>query len=181
MKKQPPITKHVVNVGVAALAREIGQSAATVSKKLKNGQTPDQIRRAAAQKQGRAPTNRKGMGTPPTESEYDLVVAGRYRLDALDDAKLRRAKALAERGELENMMKRGELLPVAYVRQWATRYLTDGRDMLLTGPSELQDVLAAESDPLKVAAILRLWLERVMGKFEQLRTLWGASDEEKVA
>jgi hypothetical protein len=181
MKKKPPVTQHIVNVGVSALAREIGQSPATVSKKLKNGQTPEQIRQAAAQKAGRAPTNRKGMGTPPTATEYDLVVQGRERLSAMDEMKFRRAKALAERQEIENMLKRGELLPVAYVRKWATRYLTDGRDMMLAGPSELQDVLAAETDPMKVNAILRLWLERVMGKFEQLRTLWGADSEEKVA
>jgi hypothetical protein len=72
------------------------------------------------------------------------------------------------------MLRRAELIPVAYVRKWATRYLTDGRDMLLTGPSELADMLAAEGDPLKTAAILRKWLERVMDKFHQCEQLWGA-------
>ena len=61
------------------------------------------------------------------------------------------------------------------------RFLTDGRDMLLTGPSELADALASESDPLKCAATLRTWLERVMGKFHQLEKLWGADDEAQVA
>jgi hypothetical protein len=175
--------QRVVNVGVNALAREVGLTPTTISKKLKQGQTPEQIRRDAARKQGRAPTtNRKGAGRPPeTESEYDLLMQGRARLDALDEMKFRRAKALAERQEIDNMLKRGELLPVSYVRQWATRYLTDGRDMLLVGPSELADTLAAETDPLKVAAILRAWLERVMGKFHQLEKLWGAGEEERVA
>ena len=31
---------------------------------------------------------------------------------------------LAELKRLEVMQRRGELLPVAYVRQWASRYLT---------------------------------------------------------
>jgi hypothetical protein len=177
MKKEP--ARKVVNVGVNALAREVGLSSTTISKKLKAGQTPDQIRQECAQRQGRrGPLPNK---PPMDKSEYDLVVKGRERLNAMDEMKFRRAKALAERGELENALRRGELIPVAYVRQWGSRFLTDARDTLLTGPSELQDILAAEADPLKTAAIMRAWLERVMGKFHQLERLWGVGDEEQVA
>jgi hypothetical protein len=184
MKKQPPPARKVVNVGVNALAREVGLTPTTISKKLRSGQTPDQIRRDAARKEGREPgVERRGRPTigRPSESEYDLLMKGRERLNAIDEAKLRRARALAERGELDNMLRRGELVPVAYVRQWGSRFLTDARDTLMTGPSELADNLAAETDPLKVAAMLRLWLERVMGKFHQLDKLWGVGDEEQVA
>lgn len=174
--------KHVVNMGVSALAREIGLSATAVSKKMKAGMTPEQIRQESARKKGLPPKgNSHGPGRPPMPSEYDLVVQGRERMDKLDEMKFRRAKALAERSEIDNMLKRGELMPVSYVRTWATRYLVDGRDTLLAGPSELQDVLAAEDDPLKVNAILRAWLERAMAKFHQLEKLWGAGAEEKVA
>jgi hypothetical protein len=191
--KEPLVTKHIVNMGVCALARETGLSAAAVSQKMKAGQTPDQIRRDAARRQGRAPSDKggprkppsgklpsrsRGPGRPPLASEYDLVIHGRERLDAIDDARLRRARALAERGELENALRRGELMPVSYFRTWGSRFLTDARDTLLAGPSELQDALALEQDPLKVAAILRAWLERVMGKFHQLERLWGADCED---
>jgi hypothetical protein len=193
MKK--PVTKHVVNVGVSALARETGFSAAAVSKKLKDGKTPDQIRQDAARRQGRAPSkakgaakaaaapsNRRGPGRPPLPSEYDLVVQSRSKHDAMEDAKLRRAKALAERQEIENMLRRGELMPIAYARKWAIRFLMDGRDEMLKGPSELADALAAEDDPLKTAAIVRGWIERVIAKFEQLKQLWeGDLDAERVA
>jgi hypothetical protein len=101
-----------------------------------------------------------------------MVIQGRQRISDLEEAKLRRAKALAEHQELENMLRRGELMPVSYARKWGLRFLIDGRDELLKGASELADALAAESDPLKVAAILRAWLERTMDKFEQLRMLW---------
>lgn len=174
--------KHVVNMGVCALAREIGLSGAAVSKKMKAGMTAEQIRQEAAQKKGLPRVGHShGPGRPPSANEYDLVVQGRERMDKLDEMKFRRAKALAERSEIDNMLKRGELMPVSYVRTWATRYLVDGRDTLLAGPSELQDVLAAEDDPLKVNAILRAWLERAMAKFHQLEKLWGAGAEEKVA
>ena len=79
------------------------------------------------------------------------------------------------------MRRRGELMPVSYVRQWASRFLIEGRDELLKGPSELQDALAAEDDPRKVNAILRAWLDRAIAKFEQLKTLWEGNAEEKVA
>ena len=173
----------VIQVGVSALAREVGLSATAVSQKLKQGQTPEQIRQAAARKQGLPPAERGG-GRRPTgqkKEEYELVVEARQRMELFDDAKLRRARALAERGELDNMLRRGELVPVAYVRQWGTRFLTDARDTLMTGPSELADTLAAETDPLKVNAILRTWLERVMGKFHQLDKLWGVGDQQEVA
>jgi hypothetical protein len=211
MKKKPvQVPKHVINVGVAALARETGLAEATVSKKMKNGQTPDQIRAAAAHRQAtlasggkvRGPVGKKmensqgkptksatptktytpGRGRPPLPSEYDMVVASRSRYEALEDAKLRRAKALAERQEIENMLRRGELMPVSYARKWGIRFLIDGRDELLKGPSELADGLAAESDPLKVAAILRGWVERAIAKFEQLEMLWkGDLENEQVA
>jgi hypothetical protein len=188
MKKKPaqspvtpsPVTKHVVNVGVNALARECGVSPTTVSNKLRAGKTPDQIRQEAQQKRGGS-RPRTAPGRPPVGHEYDLLIKGRERVGAMDEAKLRRARALAERSEIENALRRGELIPVAYVRTWASRFLTDARDTLLTGPSELADTLAAETDPLKTAAILRAWLERVMAKFQQLDQLWGGAADEKVA
>jgi hypothetical protein len=182
MKKPPVATKHVVNMGVSALAREIGLSAAAVSKKMTAGMTAAQIRQEAARKKGQPPVGHsKGPGRPPLASEYDLVVQGRERIDKLEEMKFRKAKAMAERQELDNALKRGELVPVSYVRTWGSRFLTDARDTFMTGPSELQDVLAAESDPLQCAAILRQWLERAMTKFHQLESLWQGAAGEKVA
>jgi hypothetical protein len=184
-KKEPPASKRI-NVGVAALARETGLAEATISKKLKRGMSPEAIRAAALQRQGRMPVKGKlhtpGRGRPPLPSEYDMVVDARARYDEMETWKLRRAKALAERQEIENMLRRGELMPVTYARKWGLRFLIDGRDELLKGPSELADQLAAESDPLKVAAILRAWLERAIAKFEQLEMLWkGEAENEQVA
>ena len=169
-----------------ALARETGLPKQTVSERMRKGQTVDQIRIYAAAL-GRSPKIEfpyTGAAPCPPESAeadgaYELIVRGRHRLEAIDDAKLRRARALAERGEIENALRRGELIPVAYVRTWASRFLTDGRDEILKAPGELADVLAAETDPLKVAAILRGWVERVMAKFHQFDRLWAADGEDR--
>jgi hypothetical protein len=180
--KKPPV-KQVMNVGVMALARETGYSPAVVSRKMRDGQTPDQIRKSAAQRKGTPPPNSKGPGRPAsTKSEYDLILQGRERVDALEEAKLRRAQALAERQEIENLLRRGELVPVAHVRRWASRLLIEARDELLRTPSELADTLAAETDAVKVLAILRTAQERALTKLEQLDCIWqGTLDQPQVA
>jgi hypothetical protein len=189
---KPLVTQHVVNLGVLALARETGYTAATVSTRLKKGHTPDQIRADAKRKgltaRAHGPLAKRkrgsrGPGTPPNgKTEYDLVIESRNRGDALEQAKLRRAEALAERQEIENMLRRGELVPVAYMRTWGVRFLVAARDELLKGPSELADALAAEDDPLKTGAVLRGWVDRTIAKFEQLEELWkGSLEESQVA
>jgi hypothetical protein len=99
----------------------------------------------------------------------------------LEEAKLRRSRALAEGSEIENMVRRGELMPCVYVEKHLTRYLIDGRDELLRLPSELADELAGESDPLKVRRILEAATDRVIAKFDQVKNLWQNDAEAKVA
>jgi hypothetical protein len=166
--------KCVVAVGVNALARETGLAKSTVSSMMRRGVSPEKIRAEAAIRRGdlKPASKKKAAPEQPEEGEYELLLQRRDRVDALEEMKFRRAKALAERQEIENMLRRGELLPTAYARKWGMRFLIDGRDELLKGPSELADSLAAETDPLNVAEILRAWLERAMDKFEQLRMLW---------
>lgn len=174
--------KQMMNVGVSALAREVGLHISTVSEKLKKGMTADEIRAEAARKQGRTMPTKRRVPEKPTKSEYDMIVESRARFDEMEKWKLRRQRALAERQEIENMLRRGELMPVSYARLWGVKILVAGRDELLKGPSELQDALAAESDPLKVNALLRAWIERAMAKFEQLEMLWkGTFEAEEVA
>jgi hypothetical protein len=96
MNKEPLVRKHVVNVGVCALARECGISKAAISKRLSAGQSPDEIRMRAALRQGRSSPKRKGTGRPPLASEYEMVIQGRQRISDLEEIKFRRAKALAE-------------------------------------------------------------------------------------
>jgi hypothetical protein len=70
------------------------------------------------------------------------------------------------------MARRSELLPLAHIRSWVFRFLTDGRDEMLRLPSELADTLAAEADPLKVKVVLEAAMQRVLDKFAQLDRNW---------
>jgi hypothetical protein len=95
---------------------------------------------------------------------------------SFSQAQCSKENALAELRQLELMEKRRELIPVSYVRVWASRFLTEGRDILLNGLGEMQDKLASESDPAKVAEILRFWLERALLRFLETETLWGGGE-----
>jgi hypothetical protein len=149
---------------------------------MRRGMTADQVRLRAAMRQGAperpAPKKAAPQNQATEDSEYKLLLQSRERLDALEDAKLRRQKALAERQEIENMLRRGELLPVSYVRKWASRLLVEAKDELLRIPSELADTLAAETDAIKVAFILRAAQERAIAKLQQLDRIWRRSGDE---
>lgn len=182
MKKKPG--KRIMNVGVAALARETGLAEGTISQKMKRGATADDIRAQVASRQGnRILPGKRRVPQKPTTSEYEMIVESRARFEEMERWKMRRQKALAERQETENMLRRGELMPVAYARLWGVRFLIAAKDELLKGPGELQDIVAAEADPLKCHALMRAWVERALAKLQQLDQLWdgSAAEQQEVA
>ena len=73
------------------------------------------------------------------------------------------------------MERRHELIPISYVRIWASRFLVEGRDLLLGAPGELADILAAESDPLKVSAHLQRWVDRTIQRYFNWRPCGAAA------
>ncbi len=83
---------------------------------------------------------------------------------------------LARLRELDYQERSRELIPISYLRIWASRFLVEGRDILLNGPGELADRLASESDPRVVEEILRTWVDRVVQKFFETETLWGGGE-----
>ena len=151
---------------IAAIA---GVSVQLVYRKLRMGKSAREIVMEAE-------TQAQHALKHPVVNVAEVGLNGHAGNGALSFAAAQAAKenALAELRQLEVMERRRELMPVSYVRIWGTRFLVEGRDILLAGPSELADTLAAETDPLKTAAILRAWLDRAMGKFHQLDRLWSA-------
>jgi hypothetical protein len=178
--------QRVTYVGVNSLARDVNLPPKTVSNMMRAGKTVEQIRAFAAQRHGTTPVPpipEKAVAEKETpRSEYEMVIAAAERTDALESAKLRRARALAEKQEIENMVRRGELLPVGYVSRWAAKFLVDGRDELLRLPSELADSLASETEPLKIRAVLEAAMLRVLAKWENINRILNADlDAQKVA
>lgn len=122
-------------IGVNSLSRETGLPRQTISARMRRGQTADQIRLYAALREGRttqrsAPSKTlRVIKVPPAKrvptqmDESEAILRGRAMLEAIEDAKLRRAKALAIRQEFANTQRRVELIPVRYLSRWGKRLL----------------------------------------------------------
>jgi hypothetical protein len=169
------VTNRTQNIGVTALSKETGISLSTVSKMMTRGKTPDDIRAYARLKHG----DRTPITPPPVtptvpatdQKEFDLIMETRSRVFELEVAKLRRAKALAEKQEIENFVRKGELCPLSHVRQFVGQILIEGRDQIERLP-ELAGELASIDDPVKVRQILIDVAARIVAKFEELNA-WG--------
>ena len=177
------------NTGVNALARELDLPEPTVSKLMSKGKTRDEIRAYAAIRHGepipppKEPDPPKPADPPPPteeqqrKSEYDLIIEMREMARELEEAKLRRAKALAEKDELRNRVEKGELLPKNYVKQYCLRFLYDTKFQIDVMPSEFADVLAAEPDPRKTEAILQTMMDRLRHQLEEMYKFWYTEHE----
>jgi hypothetical protein len=107
--------------------------------------------------------------------EYEVVIGNRQKLE---DAQLRRTRALVDKHELEIQQLRASLIPTAYLRIWSTRFVAYSREAL-SKVVDLSEVLAAESDPAKCNQILRAWMEQTLLRFYELDALWGPTSTRK--
>ena len=157
------------------IANCAGCSLTLVNRKLAQGKTPRQIiYEAEQQAQAAAQKHPTVLVTDVVNGHANGHAAnGQWSYAAAQAAK---EGALCELRQLELMEKRRELIPVSYVRTWASRFLVEGRDILLNGLGELQDRLASESDPVKIGEILRFWTDQAMARFLQTETLWGGGE-----
>jgi hypothetical protein len=174
----------MVVLGVNALARETGLPRQTISDRMRKGATAADVRRYAALREGRSPQptpaavaqRREAPKSTVPRPECDALLQARDRLSAIGDARLRRTRALAEKLELENQQLRSQLVPTAYLREWSRRFLAYTRGALFK-VSELREVLAVESDPVKCIQILQSWVERTLAHFYQMDELWGPTSK----
>jgi hypothetical protein len=179
--------KCLVVLGVNALARETGLPKSTISERMRKGQTVDQIREYAAIRAGRSPQrtsrpvapHRNPCKSTETRREYEVILRGHERLEAIADLRLRRVTALAIKEELEIHRLRRELVPTAYVRIWSTRLLAYSK-AALSKVVDLSGSLAGESDPVRCNQILGSWVERTLAEIAGLDELWGATSEDQL-
>jgi hypothetical protein len=157
-------------LSVQQIAAVAGVSETLVRKKLNQGKTGREIIAEAVAREREAVN---GLPTVPVAPINGHAGGAALSYSAAQAAKENWAAKLRE---LEYQQRSRQLLPLAYVRVWAMRFLVEGRDLLLNGRNELADQLAAETDPQKVAAILEGWTDRVMLRYFQLETLWGGGE-----
>ena len=159
------------SINASAIAKRAGCSRQLASRLLHRGFSEEEIVRRVvenkAKEAARVASLGGGNGAAPVSSLPPMP------WPAFSISEARKEHILAELRDLQLMKERGQLIPVTYVKTWASTFLTEGRSILLQGPGELQDALAQESDPVRVSAILRRWVETAMEKFHRTGKLWG--------
>jgi hypothetical protein len=135
--------KQKYQISGAELAREIGQSEGTVSRKRGQGLTDDQIRAEAKQRAEK-------------EGYHEGIRESKYEADA------RNKSALADLNELKLAQEREKLVPLADVNQWNSTMILKSRDILLRIAPELKDTLALETDPIKIEKTIDTEVRRAL-------------------
>jgi hypothetical protein len=154
-------------LSAAEIARLCDMSTARVYAELAQGRSAFEIIATAQRRKQQA-----ARETTVLPVDADIVahtVNGSVPAYSLSLAK--KEAALAELRRVELMERTKELLLASDMRLFASRLLVEAKDILLAGPSELRDVLAAESDAHAVERTLQRWVERACDKFYQL-SLW---------
>jgi hypothetical protein len=130
--------------GVNALAREIGTSAQTVSRKRQQGKTDEQIRQEAIDHQTK-------------ELEKKSVDRVSYT-----EAQRRKEMALAELRELDLAKARGEVASTVEVNQYVATMILRAREILLRMAAELGDRVAQTSDPIECRRLIETEVHRAL-------------------
>jgi len=178
--------------GAKDLARETGFSPQLVSQKFHQGWSPEQIRqyavqqgrmskeayeaskKAAKKEQREEPKPSKKDEKQEADPEIAAAVAAHEESKGLAAAKRRREVAQAEKIEMENAVRRGDLVPTGQIVPSLMRCHAAFRDALLAIPGELADRLAMETDPAVVRKLLDDRHRQALRHFETLRDIWEA-------
>jgi hypothetical protein len=83
---------------------------------------------------------------------------------SLLDARTRREQAMAELAELELAEKRGELVAAAAIEKALATKILSVRESLDTLTDRITPLLAAETDPAKVYALLRMEIRQALSQ-----------------
>jgi len=92
--------------------------------------------------------------------------------ETIHAAQLRRVIALADKEELANAQKRGELVSLERIRNFCTGIVRETIERITQVPGNIQDRVASESDPNRCGAAMREELQRVVDKIREMEELW---------
>jgi hypothetical protein len=160
---------HAVNADdlpPAEVSRLAQISPQRVAQKLRQGKSVNQILKEAENRRMKEMLRRFPLVPVPLDGADGVTSAASF---ALWQAK--KEKALSELRELEVLEKTGELIPLAQVQLFTSNFLIEAKQLLERAP-EMQDELAATSNPAECGAIVGRWAERVLGRIYAMDSLW---------
>ena len=133
------------NKGVRDLARRAGVEPSTVTKKLNQGKTPEQILAEAATYRLR-------------QAERLAAVSKQQRtpeeIETFSDAQRRKESALADLRELELAEKRRDLVPAAEMKEAWVSICVKVKSAILGMPDKLAPSIVGLPDPMTAKSIL---------------------------
>jgi hypothetical protein len=130
------------------IAKQSGLSRPTIDKRLKKGETVEQI-----------------LTTEPTPAPTRAA----KKSETFIDAQTRKERALADLRELELAVKSGDLAPVAEVNAWVAGQILRARDILVRIAPELRDRLAQETNPNRVQELIDAEVNRALTALAEYR------------
>lgn len=84
--------------------------------------------------------------------------------ETLSEATLRKEIALADQREMENEVRRGDLVLRNHMANWLGTGIVMARDWLRRIPQELRDVIALETDPVRCEELMQKAVDEVLGR-----------------
>jgi hypothetical protein len=117
----------------------------------------------------------KSQSQPKTYEQVLSEIAGRrQKREHIDDARARKVSAQADAQELQNAVKRGELIEAARVRLLGTSVVKESVGILERMPGQIQDRLSAESGvpAARCGAIALEEVKRAVDKIREMEDIW---------
>jgi hypothetical protein len=143
-----------IDHGVTKLAEKAQVAIQTVSRKLKQGKTPEQILAEAEEWRAKMKAN-EDKAASGEESHFD--------------ASRRKERAIADLRELELSVKRGELVKIGEMNAWVSGMILRAREILTRIAPELRDRLAKETDPNRIQELIDAEVSRALVQLSQFR------------
>jgi hypothetical protein len=139
------------NKGCNELALKAGVSVTTVSRKLRQGKTPEQIIQEAE-----AFRNKEAKREKPTSETFDA-------------AQTRKEIALANIREHDFAVKRGEFVKLSEINAWVASMILKAREILTRISPELRDRLARETDPIRIQELIDIEINRALVNLSEFK------------
>jgi hypothetical protein len=167
MQRKKSKAKAGAEASAAQVARLAGISMNRVYRLRQEGRSDSEIIAASQQRREQQAVLRNLPAVPVSATNGHAATGAVSYSQSLAE----KERWMAALRRLQYQERSGELVRACDVRLFCTRLLIEARDILVSGPSELADELAAETDAQRVQEILRRWSERVAERFYRL-TLW---------
>jgi hypothetical protein len=139
-----------------------------------SGTVPGAVPPGTESADGPAQASAQARPAKTYEQVLSEIAGRRQKREHIDDARARKVSAQADAQELQNAVKRGELIEAARVRLLGTGVVKESVGILERMPGQIQDRLSAESGvpAARCGAIVLEEVKRAVDKIREMEDIW---------